>query len=95
MTERQAAMTSYKEFISRLTAYREIQQAEWERARWMAFSIFSPFINKNRPKSAQRWFPFPWENKTDTARVVIIDKTKEDLLNNLYKDFMSRKNRKP
>lgn len=92
MTERQAAMTSMREFTHRLNGHREKQQIEWERARWTAFSIFSPFLGKNGPKTAKQWVRFPWE-KPDVVRVVKVDKDKENALNNLYMDFMSRKNK--
>ena len=90
MTERQAAMTGMREFMHRLNAHREQQQVEWERTRWMAFSIFSPFV-KNGPKTPKQWVRFPWEK--DTVKVVHIDDNKADKLNKLYMDFMSRKNR--
>lgn len=90
MTERQAAMTGMREFMHRLNAHREQQQVEWERARWMAFSIFSPFV-KNGPKTAKQWVRFPWEK--ETVKVVHIDEKKADTLNKLYMDFMSRKNK--
>lgn len=91
MTERQAAMTSIREFQMRMKAYRERQQVEWERARWTAFSIFSPFV-KNGPKTPKAWVRFPWE-VPDQARTVVIDEGKSNVLNKLYLDFMSRKNK--
>lgn len=92
MTERQAAMTSMREFELRMAGYREQQQVEWERARWTAFSIFSPFI-KNGPKTPDAWVRFPWE-KPKVAKVVKIDDESIYKLNNIYTDFMSRKNNK-
>ena len=91
MTEREAAMTSMREFMNRMNGYKEKQQVEWERARWMAFSIFSPFV-KNGPRTPDAWFRFPWE-KPKVAKVVKIDTIQEDILNNLYMDFMSKKNK--
>lgn len=92
MTERQAAMTGTREFNQRIQAYQQRQQDEWERARWMAFSIFSPFVGKNGPKSPRQWVRFPWD-QPDIVRVVTIDINKENNLNKLYMDFMSRKNK--
>lgn len=91
MTERQAAMTGMREFMHRLNAHREQQQVEWERARWVAFSIFSPFV-KNGPKTPRQWTRFPWE-KDIPVKVVRIDEAKTNTLNNLYLDFMARKNK--
>ena len=90
MTERQAAMTSVREFQQRVNGYKEKQQLEWERARWTAFSIFSPFV-KNGPRTPKQWMRFPWE-QMDVAKAVKIDSNQEDILNKLYKDFMSAKN---
>ena len=90
MTERQAAMTSVREFNYRLNAYKERQQVEWDRARWMAFSIFSPFV-KNGPKTPKAWVRFPWETP-NVVKVVHSDGEKENTLNDLYIDFMARKN---
>ena len=92
MTERQAAMTGMREFLHRMNAHRERQQVEWERARWMAFSIFSPFVGKNGPKSANQWVRFPWE-QPKVVKAVRIDNNQEESLNKLYMDFMSRKNK--
>jgi hypothetical protein len=91
MTERQAAMTSMREFMLKMNAYQERQQVEWERSRWTAFSIFSPFV-KNGPKTPQAWVRFPWE-KPKAIKAVVITEKKENQLNNLYMDFMSRKNK--
>lgn len=90
MTERQAAMTGVREYNHRLKAHQAMQQAEWERARWMAFSIFSPFVGKKGPKTASDWVRFPWE-KPKEMKVVHIDENKGKSLNKLYMDFMSRK----
>lgn len=84
-------MTSVHEFQLRMSGYQEKQQVEWDRSRWMAFSIFSPFV-KNGPKTPKAWVRFPWE-KPDAVKVIKIDTDKENILNNLYKDFMSVKNK--
>lgn len=91
MTERQAAMTSVREFQLRVNGYKEKQQLEWERARWSAFSIFSPFV-KNGPRTPKQWMRFPWE-QPDVVKAVKIDSEQENTLNNLYMDFMSSKNK--
>jgi hypothetical protein len=91
MTEREAAMTSIREFQLRLNGYKEHQQVEWDRASWTAFSIFSPFV-KNGPKTPKAWVRFPWE-KPKAIKAVVITEKKENQLNNLYMDFMSRKNK--
>lgn len=91
MNEKEAAMTSMREFLHRLKSYQNQQQLEWERARWVAYSIFSPFI-KNGPKTVRQWVRFPWE-KQDIVKAVSIDSNQEESLNKLYMDFMSRKNK--
>jgi hypothetical protein len=90
MTERQAAMTSVREFNHRLNGYQKSQQVEWERARWIAFSIFSPFVGKNGPRTAKQWVTFPWE-KPDEVKVVHIGTEQEEILNKLYIHFQNRK----
>lgn len=89
MTERQAAMTSVREYLLRLKAYREKQQMEWERCRWHAFSIISPFLKKG-PKTPKQWVRFAWE-QPDVVKIVKVDNNQEDILNNLYKDFYSKR----
>lgn len=89
MSERQAAITSVKEYNCLLRAFQEKQQAEWEKARWTAYSIFSPFV-KNGPKTPKAWVRFPWE-QSDVVRVVKINQQQENRLNELYRHFMSIK----
>ena len=91
MTEREAAMTSIREFQLRMNGYKEHQQVEWDRARWTAFSIFSPFV-QNGPKTPKAWVRFPWE-QPEVVKVVKIGTIQENRLNDLYMDFMSTKNK--
>lgn len=88
MTQRQAAWTSVGEYMQRREAYEKHQQLEWERCRWMAYSIFAPFLGKNRPKSPAQWVKFPWEQH-QKANVIHIDEQQELELNELYKNFKS------
>lgn len=90
MTEKEAAMTGFREFRLRMEAYSERQRVEWERARWMTYHIFSPFVKK-RPSNPKAWVRFPWE-KADALKVVKVGEEQEKILNQIYMDFMSRKN---
>lgn len=90
MTQRQAALTSVGEYMQRREGYERQQQLEWERDRWLAWSIFSPFVGKNRPKTPQQWVKFPWERSQSTPMIEI---TESDCmtLNDIFKDFQSKK----
>ena len=90
MTQRQAALTSVGEYMQRREGYERQQQLEWERDRWLAWSIFSPFVGKNRPKTPQQWVKFPWESSQPTHMIEI---TESDCmtLNDIFKDFQSKK----
>lgn len=90
MTQRQAAWTSVGEYQQRLKAYEKQQQQEWERSRWMAFSIFSPFLGKNRPRTPQQWVKFPWEQH-QVKPMIHIDESQEIMLNNIFNQFNTRK----
>lgn len=90
MTQRQAALTSVGEFIQRREAYEREQQLEWERSRWMAWSIFSPFVGKNRPKTPQQWVKFPWETSQHTPMIEITE-SQSMTLNDIFNDFVKRK----
>lgn len=91
MTHRQAAWTSVGEYLQRREGYDKRQQLEWERSRWMAWAIFSPFVGKNRPKTPMQWVKFPWEHQPAGPMVKI---TEYDIntLNNIFNDFATRKN---
>lgn len=90
MTQRQAALTSVGEYLQRREAFEKQQQLEWERCRWMAHSIFSPFLGKNKPRTPQQWVKFPWERK-QTAPMIEITETQVEALNNIFKDFQKNK----
>ena len=89
MTQRQAAWVSVGEYKQRREAYERQQQLEWERCRWMAWSIFSPFVGKNRPKTPQQWVKFPWEC-VRSAPMIQITESQETALNNILTDFYKR-----
>lgn len=90
MSQRQAAWTSVGEYMQRREAHDKQQQLEWERSRWMAFSIFSPFMGKKGPKSPAQWVRFPWEQKRK-ASVVYVDESQVHKLNNILNKFKSLK----
>ena len=90
MTQRQAALTSVGEYQQKREAYERQQQLEWERSRWIAYSIFSPFLGKNKPRTPQQWVKFPWEHK-QTAPMVAIDESQLKALDDIFIDFSNRK----
>lgn len=91
MTQRQAALTSVGEYLQRRDGYEKQQQLEWERCRWMAWGIFSPFVGKNRPRTPMQWVKFPWEYNQPTSMVEITE-SDEKTLNDIFNDFAQRKN---
>ena len=90
MSQKQAAWTSVGEYFQLRDAYEKKQQLEWERCRWMAWAIFSPFVGKNRPRTPMQWMRFPWE-RNQQAEMVDINETQEDALNNIFNDFQKKK----
>ena len=90
MTQRQAAWTSVGEYLQRREAYERQQQLEWERCRWMAWSIFSPFVGKNRPRTPAQWVKFPWEH-SKSAPMIKINESQIMTLNDIFNDFTNRK----
>lgn len=91
MSQRQAALTSVGEYLQRREAYERQQQLEWERCRWMAYSIFSPFLGKNKPRTPMQWVKFPWEQKMQTAQMVTINESQIKALNDIFIDFKRKK----
>ena len=91
MTQRQAAMTSVGEYLQRREGYEKQQQLEWERCRWMAWSIFSPFVGKNRPRTPAQWVKFPWEQSKAIAPMVEIKESEIVTLNDIFNDFKQKK----
>lgn len=90
MSQRQAAWVSVGEFYQRRNAFDQLQQMEWERSRWMAWSITSPFLGKNRPKTPQQWVRFPWERQ-EPRKMVKIEPSQMLSLDDLFNDFQNRK----
>lgn len=90
MSQKQAAWTSVGEYLQRREAYDRKQQLEWERSRWIAYSIFSPFLGKNKPRTPQQWVKFPWEHR-QKATMIVIDESQRMALNDLLIDFKSKK----
>lgn len=89
MTQRQAAWTSVGEYLQRREAYERQQQLEWERCRWMAYSIFSPFVGKNKPRTPMQWVKFPWEYN-EPASMIKINESQTKALNDIFIDFTNR-----
>lgn len=90
MTQRQAAWTSVGEYLQRRDAFDKEQQLEWERSRWMAYNIISPFLGKSKPRTPSQWIKFPWET-SDPAKMVEITESQTMALNNIFNDFAARK----
>lgn len=91
MSQKQAAWASVGEFLQRREAYERSQQLAWERSRWIAYSIFSPFLGKNKPRTPEQWVKFPWEQQRKQAPMIKIDSEQHNVLNDIYKDFLNRK----
>ena len=92
MSQLEAAYVSVGEFIQRKEAYDKAQQIEWERCRWVAWSIIRPFAGKNGPSTPMQWARFPWEQNRSTAMISI---TEDDnlTLDGIFNDFLTRKNK--
>ena len=90
MSQKEAALTSVGEYFLRRKGYERQQQLEWERCRWMAFSIFSPFVGKNKPRTPMQWIKFPWE-KQITTPMIPINEFQIKTLNEIFIDFKNRK----
>jgi hypothetical protein len=87
MTQRQAAWTSVGEFLQRREGYDKKRQQEWEMSRWVAYSIFSPFLGKNRPRTPMQWVKFPWETNKRPSAVIKINESQIKALNDIFNDF--------
>lgn len=90
MSQKKAAWTSVGEYLQRREAYEKQQQLEWERSRWIAYSIFSPFLGKNKPRTPQQWVKFPWENKP-AAPMIEITESEHKALDDIFIEFKNRK----
>ena len=67
-TEREAGLTSYREFRMLVKGKEAEEHERWELARWQAFNnlLLSPHIKAiKKPKSPKAWFRFPWERPDD------------------------------
>ena len=84
-------MTSVGEYLQRREGYEKQQQLEWERCRWMAWSIFSPFVGKNRPRTPAQWVKFPWEQSKATTPMIEIKESEIMTLNDIFNDFKQKK----
>ena len=90
LSARQAAWVSVGEYMQRREACEKLQQLEWERCRWMAWSIITPFSGKKGPKTPSQWIKFPWE-KPEQITAIKIDDNQVTALDEIFKDFLARK----
>ena len=90
LSARQAAWVSVGEYMQRREAYEKQQQLEWERCRWMAWSIITPFSGKKGPKPPSQWIKFPWE-KPEKRTVIRVEEAQVTALDDIFKDFLARK----
>lgn len=93
MTQRQAALTSVGEYLQRREGWEKQQQLEWEKCRWVAWGVFSPFVGKNRPRTPDQWVKFPWEQKHKPTPMIEINESETMTLNDIFNDFFERKNK--
>lgn len=88
MTEREAALTSYHEYVTRLKGFDMERRDRWEMKRWEMWQhmLLSPNIKEyNKPKTPQAFMRFPWE-KDPNAGVTQEDcKISQELADNLTK----------
>lgn len=66
MTCEQAGWVSFHEFSVRRKAYEQKEREDWIKRRWELFILMQmhPYIKQyNKPKTAERWIPFPWEKQ--------------------------------
>ena len=64
MTEKQAALTSFHEYILRFEGAEKKERSKWERLRWLEWhqTLLSPYIKPaNKPSSPQAFMRFGWE----------------------------------
>lgn len=65
MTERQAALTSYREYRLRLEGHEKEVRERMEVARWSCFMIYcqNPYIKPPKAQTVISYYRFPWENE--------------------------------
>jgi hypothetical protein len=91
MSHKKAAWTSVGEYLQRREAHDKQQQLEWERSRWVAYSIFSPFLGKNKPRTPAQWVRFPWEHQHKMAPMIAINESQQQTLDEILIDFRNCK----
>ena len=66
-TIREAAQTSYAEYMLLVEGRNEAEKGDWEKMRWMAYMQWAISPNlKRRPRTPQDVVRFPWEeNKVE------------------------------
>jgi hypothetical protein len=69
-TIREAAQTSYAEYMLLVEGRNEAEKGDWEKVRWMAYMQWAISPNlKRRPRTPQDVIRFPWEeNKAAEAQ---------------------------
>lgn len=55
---------SPRELYHALKAKREESQDAWVLARWQTWILLLPHVGKQIADSPQKWYPFPWEDKS-------------------------------
>lgn len=95
MTERQAALTGWREYDLRRRGLEEAAREEWERIRWMAWQnvLLSPNIKSaNKPRTPRAFWRFPWEEPEDEelrrkAADYRVSPEEEAELNRIFKEL--------
>lgn len=68
MTERQAALTGWREYELRRKGLEQARREKWERIRWAAWQnvLLSPNIKgPSKPRTPRAFWRFPWEEPAD------------------------------
>ena len=69
-TIREAAQTSYAEYMLLVEGRNEAEKGDWEKMRWMAYMQWAISPNlKRRPRRPQDVVRFPWEKGNNAPEV--------------------------
>lgn len=98
MTERQAALTGWREYELRRKGHEEAAREEWERIRWKAWRdiLLSPHIKRlDKPRSPKAFLRFPWEEPEDDelrrkAEDYRVSPEEEAELNRIFNELENR-----
>ena len=96
-SEKEAALTTMKEYRLLLEGFDRKREVFWETARWMAFNdvMLSPNIKQfNKPRTLHQFHPFPWDaqERDVTAEDLKVTPEQEAAFNAIVKDLLAKHN---